>query len=213
MSCGVEALSDSELLSLILGSGCGKENVLDTARRILTEIGGLDALAQKGVGSLKNISGIGIAKAARLTAAFALGVRTVEERAKAKMRISFGCSKDIFEAYRARLGVLCQEVFLVVGLNNRNEMIKEITVAMGTLSECRVEPREVFRPLIAEAAARAVLIHNHPSGDPRPSAADISITERLSKVGNLVGIPILDHIIIARSGYSSLVDLNILRTD
>ena len=102
---------------------------------------------------------------------------------------------------------------MVVGLNNRNEMIKEITVAMGTLSECRVEPREVFRPLIAEAAARAVLIHNHPSGDPRPSAADISITERLSKVGNLVGIPILDHIIIARSDYSSLVDLNILRTD
>lgn len=208
---GAQALSDAELLGLLIGSGCGKENAVETARRILSEVGGLDALSQKGLGGLKNTKGIGEAKASRLTAAFELGVRAVEERAKAKSRICFSCSQDIFNAYRARFGVLRQEVFLAVGLNNRNEVIREITVAMGTLSECRVEPREVFRPLIAEAAARAVLLHNHPSGDPSPSAADIAMTGRLSAVGELVGIPILDHIVISRFGYASLADLNLLR--
>lgn len=209
---GVRALSDSELLGLLLGSGCGKENAVETARRMLSEAGGLDTLSQKGLVALKSIRGIGEAKASRLTAAFELGVRAMEERAKNPKQVSFLCSTDIFDAYRARLGVLRQEIFLAVGLNNRNEVIKEMTVAMGTLSECRVEPREVFRPLIAEAAARAVLIHNHPSGDPTPSAADIAMTARLSAVGDLVGIPILDHIIVTRLAYSSLADLNLLRS-
>jgi DNA repair protein RadC len=207
---GAAALSDSELLGLLIGSGCGRENAVETARRILGEVGGLDALSQTGIGGLKNIRGIGDAKAARLNAAFELGLRAEEERAKGKHPVAFSCSKDIFEAFRARLGMLRQEIFLAVGLNNRNEIIREITVAMGTVSECRVEPREVFRPLIAEAAARAVLVHNHPSGDPTPSAADIAVTARLADAGKLVGIPILDHIVISRFGYSSLADLNLL---
>ena len=204
-------MSDSELLGLLIGSGCGKENAVETARRVLAEAGGLDALSQKGLGAMRAIRGLGQAKAARLTAAFELGMRAVEERARAKTRISFSCSADIFAAYRARLGVLRQEIFMAVGLNNRNEVIREITVAMGTLSECRVEPREVFRPLIAEAAARAVLLHNHPSGDASPSAADIAMTRRLFEVGEMVGIPILDHIVVSRYGYTSLADLNLLR--
>jgi DNA repair protein RadC len=207
---GASALSDSELLALVLGTGSGKENVSETARRILLDIDGIERLPTLGQGALSRIRGLGGVKAARLAAAIELGVRLIEQRAGKRPRTAFHSSLEIFEAFSARLGGLRQEVFLVVGLNNRNEVIREMTVAMGTLNECLVEPREVFRPLIAEAAARAVLLHNHPSGDPSPSTYDVSLTRRLVKVGELVGIPILDHIIIGRFSHVSLRDLGLI---
>jgi len=106
--------------------------------------------------------------------------------------------------------VLREEVFIVVGLNSRNESIHELAVAQGSVNECRVAPATVFRPMIVESAARAVLLHNHPSGDPTPSPHDVALTRRLVSVGKMVGIPILDHIIIGRNAYSSLRDLGLL---
>ena len=207
---GPSALSDSELIALLPGTGHGKENVGETARRLLTEVGGLERLAGMGPGQLHKLPGVGEATPTRVIAAVELGVRVVEQAARNRTGARFECSADIFETYRARFGSLRQEVFAVIGLNNRNEPICEVIVAKGSVNECRVEPREVFRPLIAEAAARALLIHNHPSGDPTPSPSDLSLTRRLAQVGELLGIPILDHVVIAPFSHSSFRDLGLI---
>lgn len=207
---GAPALGDAELLALLLGTGTGGENAVDAARRILGAQGGVDRLARLGLGALEQLPGIGVAKAARIIAALELGQRVVERRLDGARRARFGCSVDIFEAFRGRLGALQQEVVLVLGLNNKNELIREEVVARGSIDECLVGPREVFRPMIAEAAARIVLLHNHPSGDPSPSPQDVALTRRLAAVGDLVGIPLLDHLVIGRSSFSSLRDLGLL---
>lgn len=207
---GPAALGDAELLALILGTGAGQDNAVESARRILGEVGGLERLARLGLRGLAALPGVGQAKASRIAAARELGVRVVERRAGAADNGRFNCSGDIYKAFRARLSSLSQEVLLVVGLNNRNEPVREVEVARGSLSECQVGPREVFRPLIAEAAARAVVVHNHPSGDCTPSPFDVVLTRRLAEVGELIGIPVIDHVVVGRGSYASLRDLGLL---
>ncbi len=207
---GPGALSDSEVLALLLGTGSRKENAVEVARRILVQGGGVEAIARLGMGELGRIGGVGEAKASRIVAAVEFGFRIVEQTERQKSSCRFESSADIFESYKARLGVLREEIVIVVGLNSRNEPIHELVVAQGTVNECHVAPATVFRPMIAESAARAVLLHNHPSGDPTPSPHDVALTRRLVSVGKLVGIPILDHVIIGRSSHSSLRDLGLL---
>ncbi len=207
---GCGALGDAELIALLLGTGTGGENALDLARRILVELGGVERLVREGAGDLARINGLGEAKVSRIVAAIELGTRIVERRSTQERNRRFTCSADIWEAYRTRLVPLMQETFLAVGLNNRNEPIREEVVAKGSLNECTVEPREVFRPMISEAAARLVVLHNHPSGDPRPSPHDVALTRRLVKVGEIIGIPLVDHIVVGRKSYSSLRDLGLM---
>jgi DNA repair protein RadC len=207
---GPGALSDSEVLALLLSTGSGKENAVEVARRILVQGDGVEAIARQGIGELGRIAGVGEVKASRIVAAVELGFRIVEQTEQRKASARFESSADIFESYKTRLAVLREEVFIVVGLNSRNESIHELAVAQGSVNECRVAPATVFRPMIVEAAARAVLLHNHPSGDPTPSPHDVALTRRLVSVGKMVGIPILDHIIIGRNAYSSLRDLGLL---
>jgi DNA repair protein RadC len=207
---GPAALGDAELLALILGTGSGRDNAVDSARRVLGRAGGLERLPGQGLRGLSALPGLGEAKAARIVAALELGVRVVERRSCAPDRGRFTCSADIYKAYRARLAALPQEVLLVVGLSTRNEPVCEVEVARGSLCDCAVGPREVFRPLIAEAAARAVAVHNHPSGDCTPSPHDVVLTRRLAEAGELLGIPVLDHIVIGRGTYASLRDLGLL---
>lgn len=206
---GAAALGDAELVALLIGAGSAGENAVESSQRILRQVGGIERLAAAGLGSLDELPGLGGAKAARIVAAVELGVRVLERRREAPRR-AFRQSSEIWEAYRSRLGGLPQEVFLVVGLNNRNEALREEIVAMGTLGECLVSPREVFRPMIAEAAARFVAVHNHPSGDPQPSPEDVALTRRLAEVGALLGIALLDHVVIGRSGYASLRDMGLI---
>jgi DNA repair protein RadC len=206
---GAAALGDAELVALLIGTGVAGENALESSQRILGEVGGLDRLAAAGLGALTGVPGLGAAKASRIMAAVELGLRIVERRAEAPQR-AFCRSEDIWETYRTRFGALRQEVFLVVGLNNRNEALREEVVAKGTINECVVSPREVFRPMIAEAAARIVALHNHPSGDPAPSPQDVALTRRLVDAGALIGIPLLDHVVIGRRGYASMRDLGLI---
>lgn len=207
---GAAALSDAELLALLLGTGHGAENAVETARRLLTAAGGVVRLSEMGQGMLGSLPGVGEAKATRIIAAVELGVRVVEQRARSRSGARFECSADIFDTYRARFGRLRQEIFAVIGLNNRNAPLCEVVVAKGSVSECRVEPREVFRPLIAEAASRVLLLHNHPSGDPTPSSSDLALTRRLVEVGQLLGIPVLDHVVIGPFSHSSFRDLGLI---
>lgn len=207
---GVNALGDAELLALLLGTGVGNENALETAHRILREAGGIERMAKWGVGSLVEMPGIGEARASRIVAAVEIGTRVLERQRSDGRKNRFGCSADIYATYRTRLSPLAQEVFMVVGLNNKNQVVVEVTVAKGSVNECHVSPREVFRPLISEASARMIALHNHPSGDPSPSPQDVSLTKRLVQVGELVGIPMLDHLVVASSGYVSFRDLGII---
>ncbi len=207
---GPRALGDAELLALLIGTGTEGENAVETARRILESANGVERLAQLGIGGLSRIPGIGTAKASRIVAAVELGVRILERRGNGEHPPGFGCSSEIFTHYHPRLSALKQEIFLAVGLDNKNHPICEVMVAKGTLTECRITPREVFRPMIAEAAARMIVLHNHPSGDPSPSPEDVAVTSRLKKVAELVGIPLLDHIIMGTSSYSSLKDMGLI---
>ncbi|MCA9679239.1 MAG: hypothetical protein KC464_29685, partial [Myxococcales bacterium] len=107
---------------------------------------------------------------------------------------------------RGRVAGLDQEIFVVVGLDARNVVLDEVEVARGSLTGVDVHPREVFRPLIRMAAAAAVVAHNHPSGDARPSAEDLELTRRLREVGHLVGIPVVDHVVLGERGFTSLAE-------
>jgi DNA repair protein RadC len=210
---GPRSLSDAELLALVIGAGSKGTNAVDAARRILVESGGLDGISDMGLGAIERLPFVGEAKGARIIACLELGQRALEIQRRKQRGGRMDCSADVFERHRSRLGNLRQEVFMAVGLSSKNEAIRELVIGQGSVNECRVEPREVFRPLIAEAATRAVLLHNHPSGDSQPSPYDVVLTRRLARVGDLVGIPILDHIVIARSSYSSLRDLGLLTED
>ena len=198
---GAEYLGDAELLTLIIGSQ-------KTSRDILNAIGGIRNLQSSGTGTLCEIEGIGLKTAAKILAAVELGIRVSSQGDSSEKR--FSCSADIYKRYSARLSVLKQEVMYVVGLNNKNQPIVEKTVAMGSVTECRVNPREIFRPLIAEACARMIMLHNHPSGDSIPSPEDISLTRRVTEAGSLLGIPMLDHLVVGSGSYSSLRDMGII---
>jgi DNA repair protein RadC len=207
---GPAALGDAELLALVLGTGSGQDNAVESARRIIGEVGGIERLAGQGLRRLSSLPGVGEAKASRIAAALELGVRVVERRSGAAENGRFDCSADIYKTFAARMTTLTQEVLVVVGLDNRNRPVCEIEVARGSLTECQVGPREVFRPLITEAAARSVIVHNHPSGDCTPSPFDVLLTRRLAEVGELIGIPVIDHIVVGRGTYASLRDLGLL---
>ena len=209
---GAPALGDAELLAILLGTGSEKLNAFETASEAIRDVGGVHKLAQMGIGGLKKLSGIGEAKAMRILASIELGIRIVERHQRQADATSYTCSEDLYRSYRTRLGMLPQEVFLVVGLNTRNQTVRETTVARGSINECVVHPREVFRPLIAEAAAKVILVHNHPSGDPTPSPEDVALTRRLAEAGRLLGISVVDHVIIARNSYASLRDLGLFDT-
>ncbi|MBN2716869.1 MAG: DNA repair protein RadC [Deltaproteobacteria bacterium] len=207
---GVAYLGDAELVAILLGTGIRGQGSLELASQTLGQVGGVVGLSSQGMGSLCRLHGMGTAKSARLLAAVELGARVIEKKSIQKGMNRFTCSRDIFLRYNGRMSSLRQEVFLVVGLNNKNEVLTEQVVAMGTVDECRVNPREVFRPLIIEAVARTLLIHNHPSGDPSPSPEDVRLTSRLASVGKLLGIPVLDHLVIGANKYCSLRDLGLM---
>lgn len=198
---GVASASDDELLALILGTGTRDSPVQDLARHVIAHSGGFLALSRASPRELAQVLGIGLARATRIVAAFELGRRGVELKAyRAPMR----CAEDIFQLVSPRLSGLQQEVFIAVGIDCRQGILDVVEVARGSLFGVEVLPREVFRPLIRMAAAAGVLVHNHPSGDPTPSDEDIALTHRLRDAGDLVGIPIIDHVICSARGFRSL---------
>ncbi len=207
---GAAALSDAELLALVLGCGSNGVNAMDAARRLLIEAGGLEGMADNELIQICQLPGVGQAKGARVLAALELGIRAVEQKKRRNLSGRFVCSADVHDVFRARLAPLRHEVFIVIGLNSRNKCVKEHVVARGSVNECRVDPAEVFRPLIVAAASQAILVHNHPSGDTTPSPHDVALTRRLVTVGELLGIRIVDHVVIGHSGYASLCDLCLL---
>ena len=191
---GPERLTDAELIAIVLGTGVRGRPALTVADAVVTAAGGLATLARATPAELAEAHGVGAAQAARLAAGFELGRRALRP---APDRRGLTQPRDVLDLLRPRLAGLEQELFFAIALDGRNRVIDAVEIARGQLTGVEVHPREVFRPLIRMAAAGAVVAHNHPSGDPTPSGDDIGLTRRLRAVGELVGIPIVDHIVIA----------------
>ena len=202
---GPEYLSDCELLAIILRTGMGgrKERLsaLDLAKKVLSEYDSLKNLLDLSLSEFLKINGIGRAKAAQVIAALELGRRAVSE--KNGNNKSFKCSEEVANYYIPLLKDLKKEQFRVLLLDIKNKVIKEVLISQGSLTSSIVHPREVIKPVIKESAASVIFIHNHPSGDPEPSTDDLEITNRLCKSCSILGISVLDHIIVAESGYFS----------
>jgi DNA repair protein RadC len=198
-------MSVHELLAVVLGTGTRGKSASALAESILGSVGGLASLARATPRELVAVSGVGSARATRIVAGFHLCRRAIE------MQLPTGdavrAPEDVYRRLRPRMSGLAQEIFVVLALDVRNVIIDEIEVARGHLCGVDVHPREVFRPLIRQAAAAAIVAHNHPSGDPTPSGEDLALTRRLRQVGDLVGIPVLDHIVIGASEYRSLAEV------
>ena len=193
--------SDMELLEAVVGR--------HVARHLIEKCGSLADISRLGYAELSDVPGVGTTTAARLRAAFEIGRRAAQAPLRRGMR--FQTSEDIFRAYSPRLSDLRQEVFVVVLLDARNKVIKDVEIARGSLTECVVHPREVFIPVLRESAHAIILIHNHPSGDPSPSVADLELTRRLVATAEVMGVRILDHIIIGSESYSSFMDRGLIK--
>jgi DNA repair protein RadC len=201
-SSGAEALSAAELIALVLRTGARGRDAVDVARALLARSGGLDRLESAPASDLAAVTGVGAAKAASLIAAFELGRRCACSRLPEG--VALRSPDDVFRSFGARLRRLAQERFIVVLLDGRHRILGEEVVSQGTLTASLVHPREVFRPALRASAAAMILVHNHPSGDPTPSAEDRAVTERLARAGEILGVRVLDHVVVAERGYVSL---------
>jgi DNA repair protein RadC len=213
---GAQVLSDAELLALIIGSGThtsdGPVSAVELGRALTRTFGGsLRGLARREESALTRVAGVGPAKAAKLLAAFEIGRRIEAEHENGdRARVQIAGPEDVAAAYGPQMRGLKQEVFKIVLLNTANVVEGDYTVSEGGLAASIVEPRAIFRKAILENAAAVICLHNHPSGNPEPSREDKKITRQLAEVGDLMGIPVHDHLIIAGSGYTSLAERGVL---
>jgi len=201
--CGVQAVSDAELLALVLGTGVRDRPVLQVAAELVRAVGSVARLSRASPHELAQVAGIGPARAAQLAAAFELGRRALEVT---RHRRKLGNAEDVFRCVAPRLAGALQEMFLVIGVDVRNRLLDVVEIGRGSLAHVDVQPREVFRPLIRMAAAGGLLVHNHPSGDATPSVADCLLTCRLREVGALLGLPIIDHVVIGDRSFRSVAE-------
>jgi DNA repair protein RadC len=206
---GVECLGDTELLTLVLGTGCAAVPVAVLAARILDEHGGVGGLARAGVGELAGGCGVGTAKAARIAAAVELGRR-------AAFAASLGATprladRSAVEAWaRPRLATLDHEELWVLALDGRQGLRGARRVASGGVHGMHVTARDPLRFALREAASAFILVHNHPSGDPSPSDEDISFTHAVAQGATAIGTPMLDHVVIARRRSTSMLEAGLL---
>jgi DNA repair protein RadC len=198
---GPQTIGDEELIAILLGTGVRAHSAREVAAEVVRSSGGVAAVSRATPRELAQVVGIGAARATRIVAAFELGRRAVEAE---QHRESLAHAEDVFRILGPRLAGLQQEVFIVIGLDIRNGMLDIVEVGRGTVHGVEVHPREVFRPLIRMAAAGAVVVHNHPSGDPTPSAEDVELTRRLRSVGEILGIPIVDHVVVGDRRFTSI---------
>jgi DNA repair protein RadC len=200
---GKEALSNGELLAILLRTGTKEKSALELASDILAlDEDGILHLEDCSLEELASIKGMGNAKACQVLAAVELGKRIAAH--PRRMRAEIGCPSDIAELVMEKMRYYKKEHFCVLLLDTKGRVIEENEVSVGDLNGAMVHPREVFIQAIRRSAAAVALIHNHPSGDPAPSEEDIGVTERLMDSAEILGIKIVDHIIIGDGVYTSL---------
>jgi len=201
---GPAALTDAELLAVVLGAGGRDAQAVDQGRVLIRTFGDLRRLGAAGVGELRAVAGVGPAQAARLVAVLEIARRHGE--CVFEPGTPFRGSADVYAHFRERLGGERREHFYAVLLDQKHRKICDVAVSLGSLTASVVHPRDVFGSVVREAAAAVIFVHNHPSGDPTPSPEDIALTRRLREVGDLVGVRVLDHVVIGKGRYVSFVD-------
>ena len=205
---GVHALSDAELLAILIRTGTGRQTALDLALRILSSERNLRGVAGKTPVELMRVDGIGEAKSVELVAAFEIGRRV--QGAKGEDRRIIRSPEDVASFMMPKLRDLRQEEFHVLVLDSKNGLKLERKVSTGTLNASLVHPREVYKIAIDHDGASIIVVHNHPSGNAEPSREDIEITRQLVEAGKVVGIPLHDHLIIAGDTHTSFAERGLL---
>jgi DNA repair protein RadC len=200
---GPASLSDAQLLAIIIKNGKTGRTALDLALELLVKFGNLTGIEQAGINEICEVPGIGKAKAAEIKAAIEIGRRYQKPIIAGA---SFCSSHDVAAYYQPRMKGLKKEIFQCVVLDTKNKIIKDEEISVGSLSASLVHPRETFKAAIRESAAAVIFIHNHPSGDLKPSKEDILLTRRLVQAGEVIGIQVLDHIIIGDGDHFSFRD-------
>jgi len=205
---GIDALTDAELIAILLGSGTTDKSAIQLAQEILKARGNLGALARCGVQELTHFKGVGPAKAITLVTAFELGRRKAQQQPE---RYKIGSSIDAARYLQPRLSDLEREVFYILCLNRNHEVIYEKELFRGGISATVIDPKLVFREAFNHVAAGIIVAHNHPSGNLKPSMADVRITQKLLEAGHHLELPVLDHLIISYRGYFSFADEGLMK--
>lgn len=206
---GRSSLSDADLLAIILGSGSRNESAVELARRILDSASSsLVELGKYNLSELQSFKGIGEAKSIAIAAALEIGRRRRSQEINVKNKIA--SSNDAFELLHAELSDLNTEEFWIILMNRANKVIKKIRISSGGISGTVADSRVIFKAAIDNLASAIILAHNHPSGNLKPSQADINLTKKIKDSGNILDIPVLDHIIIAENSYFSFADEGLL---
>jgi DNA repair protein RadC len=198
---GPEALSLTELLAILLTTGTKNKSVLELAQEIVVRFGSLERLLEASIEELMEVKGIGQAKAIQLKAAFGIALKTHQKPVTAQEAIH---ARQAYELVRHDLAHQKQEILMVVLKDIKERLIGMEKVSVGTLSDVLVHPREIFFPAVRHKASSLILAHNHPSGDPTPSEADLVVTRHLMRSSRVMGIHLDDHLIIGASSFISL---------
>ena len=207
-SVGPSALSAGELVALIWNSGGRRASAYELAQQVLSGAGGLGELARADVAELTREPGVGPARAAQLVAAFELGRRSLTEHGAVRWTIR--APADVHARLGAQLATLEREELHVLLLNSKNAVTRQVLVYRGNVSTALVRIGELFRDAVRTHAAGLIVVHNHPSGDPEPSPDDIHLTAEAVAAGRLLDVAVLDHVVVASSGYVSLRDRGVL---
>lgn len=204
---GQKALSTTELLAIVIGSGHGNDNVLQLSQLLLAETDGLSGLARATPNELCQVNGIGKVKAAQIKAAIELGRRSIKSPLVERPIIR--SPAEAANLLMPEMSCLEQEHTRVILLDTRNHVLSMPTIYIGSLNHSVLRVGELFRTSIRENAASIIVVHNHPSGDPSPSPEDLVVTRKLVEAGELLGVSVLDHIIIGRQSFVSLKERSI----
>jgi len=204
LAAGACACSDAELLGVVLDAGAPTAAGVALAARLIGTAGGLERLDRLDRAAYAALGGLWPRRAALVRAMLELGRRSVSVPLTVRGPVRDAVA--VYDHFRGRLPQLDREVFYVILLDGKNRVQAEVQVSEGSLTAALVHPREVFGPAIRAAAAALILVHNHPSGDPTPSAEDAAITQRLRQVGEIVGRRVLDHVVIGRGRYTSMAE-------
>ena len=199
---GASNLTTAELIAVLLGCGTKKHPVLDLAHQIVARFGTAEMLATATIEELQAIPGVGRSKALLLKAAFGL-TKKLNIHASAKPPL-LQSPKQVYHHIHESFSQLKEEHLIALFLDVKSRLIRQKTISMGTISEVLLHPREVFHPAIRHKASSVIVAHNHPSGDPTPSRKDIEVTKKLQKSGEILSIPLQDHLIIGANSYTSL---------
>lgn len=204
MAFGVESLSTTELIAILLQSGSKDFSAVEVAKAIIHDTNELADLKEKTISELMLIRGVGKAKAISLLSAIELGKRVYSER---KETLKIQSPKDVYQLMKDDCLGLKQEVLFVLFLDLKTNLIAKKKIYVGSLNQSLIHPREVFKFAVKYSAFQIILVHNHPSGDPDPSKQDIDVTKKFKEMGNMMQIELIDHVVIGANRYISIFDL------